>query len=204
MATPAAALRNQTLTESQAAVPVTIQETPAMQRAQSFLEIFYEREKLHPDQVYLRQPEGDHWHTFTWKEVGTQARQVLAALRALGLKRGDHVGLLSKNCAQWIIADIAILMGGFVSVPFYPTLPKDDLHEVISLSHIKALFIGKLEQWAQQEAGVPHEIHCIRFPHYTGNTKVERGLAWEDILTTQKPDDEVFMPSPEDLFMYVF
>ena len=204
MSTPAAALRNHSLTDSQATVPVTIQETPAMRRAQSFLEIFYEREKLHPDQVYLRQPEGDHWHTFTWKDVGTQARQVLAALRALGLKRGDHVGLLSKNCVQWIIADIAILMGGFVSVPFYPTLPKDDLHEVIGLSHIKALFIGKLEQWEQQEAGVPHEIHCIRFPHYAGNSKVERGLAWEDILATQEPDDDVYVPSPEDLFTIIY
>ncbi|MDX1451842.1 MAG: AMP-binding protein [Oleiphilaceae bacterium] len=206
MSTPAAALKSthNTPLNAGSAPKVTIAETPEMANAPSFLHIFYEREKLHPNKVYLRQPEGERWHELSWREVGDQARKVVAALRAMGLKPGDHVGLLSKNCAQWIIADLAILMGGYVSVPFYPTLPADELAEVIKLSDIKALFIGKLEGWEQQQSGVPEHIHCIRFPHYQGNSEVQRGLKWEEITKGQHAVDDPHMPAADELFTIIY
>ena len=74
---------------------ITSNETPKMAKAKSFLELFYLREELHPDQVYLRQPQGNNWTEYTWKEVGIQARKVLTALRDLGLEEGDHIGIIS-------------------------------------------------------------------------------------------------------------
>ncbi len=192
------------LNEFSGAQAVTIHETEAMRQADSFLEIFYEREKLHPDKVYLRQPEGKHWHELSWREVGEQARRMVSALRDLGLKPGDHVGLLSKNCYHWFIADLAILMGGFVSVPFYPTLPADDLREVIDLSHIKALFVGKLEHWDEQQAGVPGHITCIAFPHYPGNTRVDCELQWDDLLERYEPAEDVHQPGRDELFTIIY
>jgi len=183
---------------------VTIDETPAMQSADNFLTVFYEREKLHPDKVYLRQPEGELWHEFTWFEVGQQARKLVTLLRSLGLKKGDHVGILSKNCYQWIIADLAILMGGFVSIPYYPTLPANELNEIIKLSSIKALFVGKLEQWEQQQAGVPDEIPCIAFQNYQGNSKVDCELQFDEILAQFEPAKEVHHPSADELFTIIY
>lgn len=182
----------------------SILETPAMKQAQSFLEIFYEREKEHPNKVWLRQPEGKHWHEYSWRNVGEQARKLVTVLREQGLKKGDHVGLLSKNCYQWFIADLAILMGGFVSVPFYPTLPADDLKEVIELSNIKALFVGKLEQWEQQKSGVPESICCIAFSHYPGNSKVDCPLQWDRIMRDYKPAQDLHTPQKDELFTIIY
>lgn len=184
--------------------PVTIAETPAMVNADSFLEIFYEREKLHPNKVYLRQPEGDEWHELTWSEVGLQARRMVAALRELGLETGDHVGILSKNCCHWIIADLAILMGGYVSVPYYPTLPADELREVINLSDIKALFVGKLEQWETQQTGVPEHISCIAFPHYANNSDVDCKLQWDTLMSHYAPAEDVHHPKRDELFTIIY
>ena len=183
---------------------ITIHETPQMEKAKSFLEIFYLREELHPNKVFLRQPKGNDWAEFTWKDVGIQARKVLTALRDLGLEPGDHVGIISKNCAQWIIADLAILMGGFVSVPFYPTLTADELQHVIGLSDIKALFVGKLEAWDKQENAVPEELPCIAFPHYEGNSKVNCKHQWQKILDDYAPAKSVHMPKRTDVFTIIY
>ncbi len=183
---------------------VTIHETPQMEKAKSFLEIFYLREELHPDKVFLRQPKNNEWIEFTWKDVSIQARKVVTALKDLGLEKGDHVGIISKNCAQWIIADLAILMGGFVSVPFYPTLTADELQHVIGLSDIKALFVGKLENWDKQEDAIPEELPCIAFPHYEGNSKIESEHQWQKILDDYAPAKSVHMPKRNDIFTIIY
>ena len=189
---------------SQTLPKTTILETASMKQAQSFLEVFYEREKEHPNKVWLRQPEGKHWHEYSWRSVGEQARKLVTVLRERGLKKGDDVGILSKNCYQWFIADLAILMGGFVSVPFYPTLPADDLKEVIELSHIKALFVGKLEQWEQQKSGVPENISCIAFSHYPGNSKIDCELQWDSIMRDYEPAQDLHTPNKNELFTIIY
>ena len=47
------------------------------------------------------------------------ARKLASGLRSLGLRDKAHIGIVSKNCREWVIADLAIMMAGYVSVPFY-------------------------------------------------------------------------------------
>ena len=146
----------------------------------TILQFFYEWEATRPDAPFLRQPAGDDWKTITWREAGQEARKIAAGLQGLGLQPGDHVGMVSKNCYHWIIADLAIMMGRFVSVPFYPNLTARQLAEVIELGDVKALFVGKLDDWHTMREGVPQGLPIIRFPHYAGNSPVAEGIAWEE------------------------
>ena len=43
-----------------------------------------------------------------------------AHLQCLGLRPGSRIALFSKNTAHWLMADLAIWMAGYVSVPLYP------------------------------------------------------------------------------------
>ena len=95
------------------------------------IEYFYDWEKKDPNRIFLKQPYGKTWKSITYAQVGEEARKMTSALQALGLKQGEHVGIFSKNCYHWIIADLAIMMGGFVSVPFFASLPKEQLQEVV-------------------------------------------------------------------------
>ena len=79
---------------------------------------FYDWEEKFRDKPFLRQPFGDNWEVYTWGEAGQMARKLATGLKSLGLEKGSHVGLMSKNCREWIIADLAIIMAGYVSVPF--------------------------------------------------------------------------------------
>ena len=165
---------------------------------------FYEREEEQPDKVFLRQPFGDRWESYTWGEVGQMARKIATGLQSLGLPPKSHIGLVSKNCREWIIADLAIMIAGYVSVPFYPTLTADQLNQVINLGDVKALFVGKLEVWEGMKDGVPHGMPIIRFPQYENNSPVTEGEAWSDWLEKFEPLQGKPLPKNDDLWTIVF
>ena len=76
---------------------------------QTFCQVLLKNEKEVPNRVYLRQPKNGHWHEYTWGQTVHQARQVAQFLLQLGLKKGSHVSIISKNCAEWFIADFGII-----------------------------------------------------------------------------------------------
>ena len=154
--------------------------------------------------MFLRQPYGREWRTWTYAETGLIARRMVSALRAMGLEKGDHIGILSKNCYHWIIADLAIMMGGYVSVPFYASTPKASLGTLINKSDIKALFIGKLEQWGDRAEVIPNTLKCIRFPHYEGNAKVDIGQEWDALVAANEPATEIHTPALDELWTILF
>ena len=53
------------------------------------LEYFYLWEKNDPNRVFLKQPKRETWKTLSYKEVGQEARKLVAALQSMGLKKGD-------------------------------------------------------------------------------------------------------------------
>jgi long-chain acyl-CoA synthetase len=53
-----------------------------------------------------------------------------AALRALGIGKGDRVALTGLNCTKYLMADIAIGITGAVSVPLYYTSPPGDIDQI--------------------------------------------------------------------------
>src|SRR5690606_4570411 len=57
---------------------------------------------------------------YTWREIGEQVQKMAGYLVSLNLAPGSHIALMSKNCAEWIMADLAIWMAGHVSIPLYP------------------------------------------------------------------------------------
>lgn len=168
------------------------------------LDNFYHWEKTTPNKVFLRQPYGDQWKELTYKEVGQMARKMVTALRSLELEQGDHIGILSKNCYHWIVADIALMMGGYVSVPFYASTPRKQLQEVIEKSDIKALFVGKLDEWGDRKEAIPESLKVIRFPHYEGNAKVNIGLEWEALMEKSEPATDQYRPQLDDLWTILF
>lgn len=169
------------------------------------LEYIYHWEKEAPDDVFLRQPFGSTWEEYTWSDVGQMARKVATYIESLGLPPKSHIGLISKNCREWIITDIAIMMSGHVSVPLYPTLNADELRTVLEIGDVKALFIGKLETWEHMEAGIDGmDLKLAAFPHYKGCSKVSQGTPWADIMANHAPKADNHVPDMDDLWTIVF
>lgn len=183
---------------------------PATQQLKTIVHYFYEWEQKQPTKVYLRQPVGDTFVDFTWGEVGRQARIVATYLNSLGLPPKSNIGLISKNCAHWLIADLAIGLSGHVSVPFYPTLTGPQLRQVLDHSECRALFVGKMDNWADAQAGVPVGVRKIAFPSYpnaAGNVppSVDPTAAqWNDLLDRYEPMADSPLPDLSDVFTVIY
>ena len=170
----------------------------------TIIQYFYKQEAGRGKSPFLSQPFGDTWETYTWQEVGQMARKIANYMLGLDLPPKSHIGIVSKNCREWIIADIAIMMAGHVSVPFFPTLTGEQIAEVLSLGDVDLLFVGKTEVWNDMGTGVPDDLPLIRFPHYEGNDKVERGKDWNEILKETEPLQGFPSPAMDDLWTIVF
>ncbi len=129
------------------------------------LQRFYQWEKTAPQRITLTQPMGGGVvQDFTWAQVADQVRRMAAHLKAQGWEPGSRVALLSKNCAWWLMSDLAIWMAGYVSVPLYPTLAPDTIRHILTHSEARACFIGKLDGWEGMKPGVPADLPCISYP----------------------------------------
>jgi len=165
---------------------------------------FYKWEKKAANQPFLRQPFGDKWEEYTWEETGQMARKLATALKSMGLREKAHIGLISKNCREWVIADLAIMMAGYISVPFFANLNSDQLGEVLKLGDVDALFVGKVEDWENAKKGVPTDMPMIAFPHYEGNSKVNEGHQWHDFIAPHEPMQDVHEPLLDDTWTIIF
>jgi long-chain acyl-CoA synthetase len=140
-------------------------------------------EASQPDQLFLSEPVNGTYKNFTWAQAGQQVRKMAAALNAMGLGKDDKVAILSKNCAHWIMADLAISFAGCVSVPMYPNMTADSIQQILEHSEAKAVFFGKLDGADQMRKGVPEHLIVIGFPFYLEKNTQN----WDDLIANQKP-----------------
>lgn len=163
------------------------------------LDVFYEREARHPRQRFLVQPlGGGQVETLSWADVGHQARCAAHWLRARELPQGSHIALISKNCAHWIIADLAIWMAGHVSVPLYPNLTAESVAQVLEHSEAALAFIGKLDDWPGMSRGVSPDLPTISLPLHPPAPSISAGTTCRKARrsrTTRNPPPSSWRPS---------
>lgn len=173
-----------------------------MQELKTPLEKLYQWERTIPHVSYLRQPVDGKWHIYSWQQVADEVRRMAAAIRAMGIPPGSKIALVSKNCAHWIMADLAIMMAGGVSVPIYPNVGAETLRYILHHSEAKILFVGKLDDWSFMKAGVPAHVQCISFPFYT--IRQHGFLYWDDLVKSHEPIQENFVPDLNNLMSIIY
>lgn len=168
------------------------------------IENFLHWENETPENTYLCQPLGQESKQYTFKEAGNQARRMASALISMDLPPQSHVGIVSKNCAHWILSDLAIMMAGHISVPFYPTLVAEQLNQVLVHSECKVLFVGKLDSWESMKNGIPASVKCIAYPSFYDGCPATEMDEWDSVIKGHEPLQTNIEPKPEDLFTIIY
>ncbi len=168
---------------------------------QSVLDLFIKQELETPDAIFLRQPYGNEWKEYSWKETWNMAHHAASAIKLAGLNQGDRVAILSQNCAEWIICDLAIMMGGYVSVPLYANVNATTLHDILIHSESKLLFIGKLlpKDWQNVSASLPESVMKVSMAGYDK----ENVTSW-DKFTEEKQEVSVVNPAGADIITLIY
>lgn len=167
---------------------------------QSPLDKLYHWERFQPEKVFLCQPVNNVWRTWTWRQAAGEVRAMAAALKEMNLPPNSHIALISKNCAHWILCDLAIMMSGHISVPLYPNLNAESIKLILEHSDAELLFVGKLDNWHSMKSGVPDGLHCISFPLYPH----EEYENWDDLIVKYAPLREDIQRSPDEIATIVY
>jgi long-chain acyl-CoA synthetase len=147
------------------------------------LQRIYKWERERPDSIFLTQPyDGGKVRDWTWQQAVSEVRRMAHWLKAQGWEPGSRVAILSRNCAWWIMADLAIWMAGYVTVPIYPSLRGQTIRRILEHSEAKACFVGAVDE---REAApvVPPSVACVRFP----TADPSYWPTWEVLVTANPP-----------------
>lgn len=122
---------------------------------------------------------GDHGYTaVTYRQVGDASREIALGLMALGLSRGDRVAILATTRLEWCLADIGSTLGGFVTVPIYPSNLPDQVEYILAHSRARAVFAEDESQY-NKIAGVRS-----RLPHLSSVVMMTGGAEGKEGATT--------------------
>jgi long-chain acyl-CoA synthetase len=110
------------------------------------------------------------------------------------------VAILSKNCAWWIMADLAIWMSGHVTVPIYPSLRAESVREIIDHSGAKACFVGATDSKETAALGVPQGVCSIRFPTAAGKGEPD----WNTLVASRAAMEASPTPGAGDLATIIY
>lgn len=176
--------------------------TSTKQELKTPLQMFYEWESSQPEEPYLHQPIDGEWHVWTWGESGDEIRR-MAAYLSNKLEPGSKVGILSRNCAHWVMADMAIMMAGCISVPIYPNVKSSTVKYVIDHSEAQVLLVGKLEDsdWQEMKQGIPESVECIDFGYYNLKADFKK---WNDVVKETEPMSESPTFTPDDIMTIIY
>jgi long-chain acyl-CoA synthetase len=148
------------------------------------LDSVYRHERDLAERVWLTQPMGGGVvRDLTWREAMAEARRMAEYLRGRDFPPGSRIAILSKNCAWWFLADLAIFMAGHVSVPVYPTLTADTLRQILEHSGARLVFVGKLDAYSAMAPGIPASVDRVAFP-LSPDRDARR---WDDIVASTAP-----------------
>jgi long-chain acyl-CoA synthetase len=167
----------------------------AAEADENLLHQFYRIARARPDQIYLTQPlGGGRVDEFSFRRTLDESRRMAAHLRSLGLPPGSRIAIVSKNCAHFFLADLAIWMAGHVSVALFPTYKAGTVRSILEHSDSRLLFVGKLDDWGEIARGVPGGLPRVAFP--LGPPGVQP--RWDDVVARQEPIAGEPRRAPED------
>jgi len=157
---------------------------PTVEAGDLPLQRIYRWERERAAATFLTQPiGGGKIRDWTWSEAAGEARCVAAYLKAQDWEPGSRVAILSKNCAWWILSDLAIWMAGHVSVPIYPSLKPQTVRQILEHSESRACFLGPTDEKEMAECGIPGGVCTIRFPNMARGASV----TWEQLIQSIPP-----------------
>jgi long-chain acyl-CoA synthetase len=134
------------------------------------------------------------YRSVSWAQAARDVRRLALGLRSLEIARGDRVGLVSENRPEWIIADLAIMTAGAITVPTYVTHTVEDHRQVFANSGARAVFVSKpaLSARVLAAANQVDSVHTVMaIEPAAGQASAVDLLSWEEMLArgSEQPDD---------------
>lgn len=147
----------------------------------------FEVAKLYGDHAALREKRGGQYHDITYAQLVDQVRRCAAGLRQLGLQPGDRVAVVAPNGTAWVVADLATMFAGGVTVPVHTTFSSALIRYVLEhsgASIVVAVGEGLLKKTAEAMRGLPAVRHLVVADTAIPEMAVVACHRWDDVIAT--------------------
>jgi long-chain acyl-CoA synthetase len=175
-----------------------IARNPAPPAARTLPRLLLDRLAVDAQRDLVYHKEGDRWTAVTGAQALERVRGLALGLHDLGVRRGDRVAILGETRPEWMLADLAILAIGAVTVGIYTTSPPPQVAHVLSNSGARAVFYDREEQRAKLaavRADCPALEHILAFADMEalarrGEAALARDAqAFERLVAAVEPSD---------------
>ncbi len=152
----------------------------------------------------------------SWSETRNMVHRVAAGLISLGLNPKDTGFIMSSNCLEHNIADLAILHTGAVPSTLYRQLKSGQIEYVADLMEAKVAFVGDSELFTEVDEAkkkCPKLEYIILFNDYEKHKDKEYVLSWEQLIEKgdellkdgrEKLDQAIATVTPDSLACLIF
>lgn len=175
----------------------------------SFLSLLEYSIKTHWDLPSLTDYNGI---SYTYQDVARKVEKLRLLFEHSGIKKGDKIGLCSRNSSHWGIAFLATLAHGAIAIPILHEFKPDNIHHIINHSEARLLFVGDSNWSALDHQHMPKLEGIIRMEDFTiRHTQNPRLNAarerihelFEDKFKEHFTPDDISYPTdnPEDIAM---
>ncbi len=108
----------------------------------NLVSMFFEQVDREGERPFLWAKRDGKYSALTWREVAAQVSELARGLRAIGVGAGDRVVIVSENRPEWLIADLAIMAIGAITVPAYITNTVADHAHILENSGARVAIVS--------------------------------------------------------------
>ena len=132
----------------------------------------------------------DKNYSLNWNEVTLKIKSLTTFLQDY-ISPGDRCVLLSENRPQWLIADIAIMNSGGVTVPLFTTYSDSDYEYIINDCGPKVCIVSNKLQYEKIEKFLNDKIKIISIDEFTNQIENFSEIFKKTNLTNKSYNDKI-------------
>jgi long-chain acyl-CoA synthetase len=174
-------------------------------------EMFRDVASKKPEATAGRYKGGGEWHDVSWAEHEATTLAIAKALLALGVEKGDRVGILSQTRIEWVQSDFGIVSCGAVSVGIYPSNLGPDCAYILNHCEANVLIVENEDQLRKILSVRGELTHLKQIVRIDGPGDPDNGvLSWKEFLGTGAPVPDADLEAragsiePDDLASLVY
>lgn len=98
--------------------------------------------------------------TLNYCDVAENVARLHIFFSQIGIKKGDKIAICGKNSSKWAICCLSIMSYGAIIVPILHEFKADNIHNIVSHSEAKILFVGD-SIWKTLDNTLMNTLACV-------------------------------------------
>ncbi len=106
-------------------------------------QMFFACAAQYGDGTMVMEGKTGEYRQVSWNQMAQEVNEIASGLMSLGVARGDRVAIMAYNRPQWLVADVAIMATGAITVPVYHTSSRATAERILKKSGTRVAFVAR-------------------------------------------------------------